>query len=130
MMVSSRFMAQDATPPEDLSFEEAMDSLESIVTSLETDRLPLEEMVASYERGMRLLRTCRGRIESARQRVELITADLNEKGKATLGEFSPQETAETPAAQDAPKRTRRKPVAPPVTTPDESEEDEGEVRLF
>jgi exodeoxyribonuclease VII small subunit len=106
-----------------------MDSLESIVTSLETDRLPLEEMVASYERGMRLLRTCRGRIESARQRVEIITADLNDKGKATLGEFSPQETPDVPTAQEAPKRTRRKPV-PPVPAHDEPESDEGEVRLF
>ncbi len=96
-------MADDAPPPEDLSFEEAMDSLESIVTSLETDRLPLEEMVAAYERGMRLLRTCRGRIESARQRVEIITADLNNKGTATLGEFSPQDApdASSSSAQDS-----------------------------
>jgi exodeoxyribonuclease VII small subunit len=125
-------MAPDAPAPEDLNFEEAMDSLESIVTSLETDRLPLEEMVAAYERGMRLLRTCRGRIESARQRVELITADLNDKGRATLSEFSAQEAPDSPGApalQETPKRTtKRKPSPlPPVHEP---EADEGDVRLF
>jgi exodeoxyribonuclease VII small subunit len=118
-------MANDAPAPEDLSFEEAMDSLESIVTSLETDRLPLEDMVAAYEQGMRLLRTCRGRIESARQRVELISADLNDKGKATLAEFTPLDAPETP--ETAKRPTRRKPAAP---TSDDSEADTGEVRLF
>jgi exodeoxyribonuclease VII small subunit len=119
-------MANDAPAPEDLSFEEAMDSLESIVTSLETDRLPLEDMVSAYERGMRLLRTCRGRIESARQRVELISADLNDKGKATLGEFTPQDSPEIP--QESAKRpVRRKPAAPSTG---DSDADTGEVRLF
>jgi len=119
-------MADDTPAPEDLSFEEAMDSLGSIVTSLETDRLPLEEMVAAYERGMRLLRTCRGRIESARQRVELISTDLNDKGKATLGEFTPQDAPETPQ-ENAKRPARRKPT-PPAT--DDSEAGSGEVRLF
>lgn len=123
-------MANDAPPPEDLSFEEAMDSLESIVTSLETERLPLEEMVAAYERGVRLLRTCRGRIESARQRVEIITADLNDKGKASLSEFTPQDAPDASggAAPDAPKRAAKRKPAPP--TADEPEDDEGGIRLF
>lgn len=111
-----------------------MDSLESIVTSLETDRLPLEEMVASYERGMRLLRTCRGRIETARQRVELISADLNEKGKVTLTDFAPQDSPETPSSGASPaenvrRPARRKPTAPPVNEPEDTPDD-GEVRLF
>ena len=108
-----------------------MDSLESIVTSLETDRLPLEDMVAAYERGMRLLRTCRGRIESARQRVELITADLNDKGKVTLGDFTPQDAPETPAgttAQETPRRPAKRKPTPPVAN--DPEDDAGGVRLF
>ena len=124
-------MAHDASPPEDLSFEEAMDSLESIVTSLETERLPLEEMVAAYERGVRLLRTCRGRIESARQRVELITSDLNDKGKAALSDFAPPDTPDAPAgtsSQDTPKRTVRRKPAPPAAS--ESEDDGGPINLL
>ena len=67
-------MPDDKRKPEDLSFEEAMEALDTIVSSLETERLPLEEMVTSYERGVNLLRTCRDRITTAQQRVELITA--------------------------------------------------------
>lgn len=104
-----------------------MESLDSIVGSLEGERLPLEEMVTAYERGMKLLRVCRTRIDSARQRVELITADLEGKTQATLSDFAPKETTEAPtapvASEDTPKRApKKKPAA----------EDEGgdEIRLF
>ena len=49
-------MPEAIPQPDDLSFEDAMESLDAIVASLEGERLPLEEMVASYERGMKLLR--------------------------------------------------------------------------
>jgi len=39
------YISVDERKPEDLSFEEAMDSLETIVSSLEGERLPLEQMV-------------------------------------------------------------------------------------
>ena len=117
-------MAEKNRKPEDLSFEEAMEALESIVSSLETERLPLEEMITAYERGVKLLRTCRDRIETARQRVELITADLDGKGKATLSEFAPLETPESGA--EPPKKAKRKPAPP------EHEDDAGDsgVRLL
>jgi exodeoxyribonuclease VII small subunit len=113
----------DRQPAEDLSFEEAMGALETIVGSLETDRLPLEEMVSAYERGVSLLRTCRARIESARQRVELITADLEGKGAASLGEFAPADAPETSAADPA-KKSKRK------STPAPEAESGGDIRLF
>ena len=116
--------------PEDPSFEAAMESLDAIVASLEGERLPLEEMVVSYERGMKLLRVCRSRIESARQRVELITADLEGRGKASLAEFTPQEGSESPAPGEAAKRQSRKKSAPAEPPPSNPEEEVGEIRLF
>jgi exodeoxyribonuclease VII small subunit len=114
----------DAVPkPEELSFEEAMSALESIVNSLETERLPLEEMVGAYERGVSLLRTCRARIETARQRVELITADLEGRGAATLGKFTPMETPDSAAADPAKKTKRKSSSAPEDKTG-------GDIRLF
>jgi exodeoxyribonuclease VII small subunit len=112
------------------SFEAAMESLDAIVASLEGERLPLEDMVVSYERGMKLLRVCRSRIESARQRVELITADLEGRGKASLTEFTPQESPETPATGEAAKRQSRKMPAPAEPPPSNSGEDAGDIRLF
>lgn len=116
--------------PEDLSFEDAMESLDSIVASLEGERLPLEEMVSSYEQGMKLLRVCRNRIETARQRVELITADLEGRGTATLSEFNAMEAPDTPqaAASEAPKRSVRKKGAAPE--PPAGDDSSAEIRLF
>lgn len=123
-------MTEEERLPEDLSFEEAMESLEAIVSSLESERMPLEEMVQSYERGARLLSQCRSRIESARQRVEMITADLDGRGRVSLSDFAAMEETATPtaagntASEDSPKsRVPRK-------KPAQEESNEGEIRLF
>lgn len=106
-------MSEQERQPDELTFEAAMESLESIVSSLEGERLPLEEMLQSYERGVKLLRVCRSRIETARQRVEIITADLEGRGKATLSDFgsleSPDASSSASAAEEsATKRSARK----------------------
>ena len=59
--------------PSILSFEEALTGLESIVESMEHEQLPLEELVACYEKGSRLLDRCESVLQSARNRIELIT---------------------------------------------------------
>src|SRR5215207_7943364 len=106
-------MPANDEPCEDPTFEAAMESLDAIVASLEGERLPLEEMVASYERGMKLLRVCRSRIETARQRVELITADFEGRGKAALSEITALESPDSPTVAEEPsKRQPRKKSAP------------------
>ncbi|RYD25926.1 MAG: exodeoxyribonuclease VII small subunit, partial [Verrucomicrobiaceae bacterium] len=60
-----------SSPP--VSFEEAMGELEDIVHALESEPLPLEDLVGRYERGMNLLRQCRRQIDSAQLRIEQIT---------------------------------------------------------
>ena len=76
-------MPDNERKPEDLSFEDAMDSLESIVSSLETERLPLADMVSAYERGVKLLRTCRDRIATAiRLRLQLADRECVRRGAA------------------------------------------------
>jgi len=112
-----------ASQPSDISFEQAMERLEEIVAQMEGDRLPLDEMVASYEEGMRLLKVCRQRIENARRRVEIITADA--EGKATTAAFDPAlAEASLPEEKSRPASParRKKPV--------ESEEDPDDIRLF
>ena len=101
-----------------------MESLESIVGSLETERLPLESMVESYERGVKLLRVCRQRIDAARQRVEIITADLDGK-TVTLSEFKNKgDDSDAESSAEAP--VKRAPRRKPETTP----EPQGDIRLF
>ena len=58
-----------------LSFERAIEELESIVKRLEDGRVPLEESVAIYERGEALKRRCEDLLRQAEARVQKITLD-------------------------------------------------------
>jgi exodeoxyribonuclease VII small subunit len=119
-------MPDSDTKTKEPSFEEAMESLESIVASLETGQLPLEDMVTAYERGVKMLRACRERLESARQRVELITADLEGRGKASLSEFAPLDAPEAPSPESS-RKTKRKSAAQDDAAAGEGSKD---IRLF
>lgn len=58
-----------------LSFEKAIEELESIVKRLEGGQVPLEESVAIYERGQALKARCEDLLKQAEARVEKITLD-------------------------------------------------------
>jgi exodeoxyribonuclease VII small subunit len=60
-----------------LSFENALEELESIVTRLEDGKVPLEESVTIYERGEALKRRCEELLRQAEARVDKITTDAN-----------------------------------------------------
>ena len=60
-----------------LSFERALEELETIVKRLEEGQVPLEESVAIYERGESLKRRCEELLRQAEARVEKITTDAN-----------------------------------------------------
>ena len=58
-----------------LSFERAIEELELIVKRLEEGKVPLEELVAIYERGEALKRRCEELLRQAEARVQKITLD-------------------------------------------------------
>lgn len=58
-----------------LSFEDALGELETIVKSLESGSTPLEQSIAAYERGMQLKQLCEKKLSEARLRVEKIALD-------------------------------------------------------
>ena len=60
-----------------LSFERAIEELESIVKRLEDGKVPLEESVAIYERGEALKRRCEELLRQAEARVDKITTDAS-----------------------------------------------------
>jgi exodeoxyribonuclease VII small subunit len=66
-----------------LSFERAVEELESIVKRLEEGKVPLEESVAIYERGEALKARCEELLRQAEARVEKITLDASGKPKGT-----------------------------------------------
>jgi exodeoxyribonuclease VII small subunit len=71
----------DNTDVNKLSFEKAIEELESIVKRLEEGKVPLEESVAIYERGEALKRRCEELLRQAEARVDKITTDA--RGKPT-----------------------------------------------
>jgi exodeoxyribonuclease VII small subunit len=61
-------------PVADMSFEEAMAALESVVTQLERGEVALEQSIALYEKGALLKAHCAAKLASAEEKVELIRA--------------------------------------------------------
>lgn len=66
-----------------LSFEKAIEELETIVKRLEEGKVPLEESVAIYERGEALKRRCEELLRLAEARVEKIRLDAAGKPAGT-----------------------------------------------
>lgn len=61
-----------------LSFEGALEQLESTVSRLEAGELPLEEALALFEEGVSLSRRCAQTLDAAEQRIEILVADAEE----------------------------------------------------
>lgn len=89
---------EDPTQP---TFEEALTGLETIVEEMEHEHLALEDLVAHYEKGSALLSRCESILQSARDRIELIT--LRNQNEISLDAAEP---------------------------PDDSDDDNNDIRLF
>ncbi len=59
-------------PVAEMTFEEAMAALESVVGQLERGDVALEQSIALYERGAALKAHCAAKLKSAEEKVELI----------------------------------------------------------
>lgn len=57
-----------------LNFEDSMARLEEIVDLLERGDAPLEQAMALFEEGAKLLRECTKQLDEAEQKVTLLTA--------------------------------------------------------
>jgi len=75
--------AQMGMEPEiaNLSFEEALKELESVVRRLESGEAPLDESIELYAKGDALRAHCQARLDSAQARIEAIVADRDGKAQ-------------------------------------------------
>lgn len=62
---------------DNLSFEKAMDELESIVRNLESGKTTLEESISAYERGVVLKNHCEQKLREAQMKIEKIIVSPN-----------------------------------------------------
>ncbi|TCT23731.1 exodeoxyribonuclease VII small subunit [Thiobaca trueperi] len=65
-------MKKPANPPPP-SFEQSLAELEGVVAALEQGDMPLEDALAAFERGIGLTRICQQTLETAEQRVRILT---------------------------------------------------------
>lgn len=66
----------EPTPVSDLGYADALAELESILDRLEHDEPDVDRVATDVARAAELVRHCRDRITSARQRVEEVVGDL------------------------------------------------------
>ena len=55
---------------EELSFEQALSNLEEIIHQMESGEAPLESLVTHYQTGVKMLKLCRERIDSAEMKIK------------------------------------------------------------
>ena len=74
-----------------IPFEEALKKLESVVETMESDALPLEQLLAKFEEGTRLVQVCQSRLAEAEVKVQKLEQDL--AGEPGLRSVTSGETA-------------------------------------
>jgi exodeoxyribonuclease VII small subunit len=75
-----------------LPFEEALKKLETIVAAMETEDLPLEALLAKYEEGTRLARTCQEKLTEAELKIRQL--EKTASGELQLKPVAPPEGAD------------------------------------
>ncbi|MCW8832001.1 MAG: exodeoxyribonuclease VII small subunit [Colwellia sp.] len=70
---------------ENLSFEESLVELDTIVQNLEQGELSLEESMALFERGLNLSQVSQTKLQAAEQKVKIL---LEKNGEQTLSDFN------------------------------------------
>jgi exodeoxyribonuclease VII small subunit len=55
-----------------LTFEEAMERLEGIVSAIEEGKVSLEESIDKYAEGVKLIQQCRSILNAAEKKIQLL----------------------------------------------------------
>jgi exodeoxyribonuclease VII small subunit len=58
-----------------MTFEQAIKELTDIVGKIEQGQIPLQDNLKQYERGMALIKHCRGILQKAEKRIEKISKE-------------------------------------------------------
>ena len=93
---------KESASARDMSFEDAMAKLESLVRSMESGSTRLEDVIASFEEAKRLSVYCQQKLETLKRKIEILTKDGPEG--QTWAPFRPEADGGDgfiPSAQDA-----------------------------
>ncbi|MDP9290810.1 MAG: exodeoxyribonuclease VII small subunit [Verrucomicrobiota bacterium] len=100
-------MSVPKTPAEEkaapISFESGISRLEEIVEQMESDKLPLEDLLLRYEEGLKLVKVCSEKLKAAEARIAVIARDA--AGKPVATPFEPEGPPQNPRAAGAGEET-------------------------
>ena len=103
-MVRVRMRKTAASPDPEQSFEDALARLEEIVQQMDSPTLPLDQLIADYEEGVRLVKVCEAKLKDAEQKIEIITKRA--QADPELAPFDPAEGLTDPVSS-APRKDVR-----------------------
>ena len=63
--------------------EQSLERIETLVAKMEAGSLPLDEVIATFEEGIKLVRDCRKKLTAAEKRIQILVKD-NAGGKALV----------------------------------------------
>ena len=63
-------MAKAKTKENDLTFEQSLEELETLVDKLERGQLTLDESLETFENGMKLARVCTQKLTKSERKIE------------------------------------------------------------
>jgi exodeoxyribonuclease VII small subunit len=67
--MSKTAAAKAPAPP--ATYEAALHELEQLVAAMDAGQLPLDQLLAQYQRGAELLRFCRSRLDAVEQQIRV-----------------------------------------------------------
>ena len=69
---------RESAPPQDLSFSESLEEIESIVQRIEAEDVDIDELAEELQKAAGLLEVCRAKIRKAELEVKHIVDKLEE----------------------------------------------------
>ena len=73
----------------EITFEAAIERLESLISSMETGEVPLAQMVSKFEEGSKLLKECQTQLKEAELTIEKLDPDTNMLDALDAGNSDP-----------------------------------------
>jgi exodeoxyribonuclease VII small subunit len=79
-------MPKAPAAPANPTYEAALQELEALVARVESGQLPLDELLAGYQRGAVLLKICRDKLQAVEQQIKVLDGKPDATG---AGEAKP-----------------------------------------
>lgn len=79
-------MPKAAAPSTSLTYEAALQELEALVAKVESGQLPLDDLLAGYQRGAVLLKLCRDKLQAVEQQIKVLDAKTDGKADSKAGD--------------------------------------------